>query len=46
MVKSEDIDIFKSATSSKLALAAKISKFVNTGMAAIEEKKDDFDDFE
>lgn len=48
MVKSEAIDIFKSGVASKLALAAKISKFVSTGMAQeiAEESKDEFDDFE
>lgn len=47
MVKSEDIDIFKSATASKIALAAKISKFVASSNKSIEEvSTDDFDDFE
>lgn len=47
MVKSESIDIFKMAIASKLSLAAKISKFVSSGLAPeIEETKDDFDSFE
>ena len=47
MVKSEAIDIHKMCVASKLALAAKISKFVNSGIIEpeAEEKKDDFDDF-
>ncbi len=46
MVKSEAIDIHKMCVASKLALAAKISKFVSSGVIEVEEKKDDFDDFE
>lgn len=46
MVKSESIDIYKMAVASKLSLAAKISKFVNSGLAPAEEDvRDEFDDF-
>lgn len=45
MVKSESIDIFKSSSASKTALAAKISKFVKSGEAVIEEEDDGFDTF-
>lgn len=46
MVRSESIDIFKSGSASKTALAAKISKFVKSGAAAeAVEEMDDFDAF-
>lgn len=44
MVKSESIDIFKSSSASKTALAAKISKFVNSGAVEVEEV-DPLDEF-
>ena len=46
MVKSEALDIFKSSITMKIALAAKISKFVSSGLAdVVEEEKDAFDEF-
>lgn len=45
MVKSEAIDIFKSSSASKTQLAAKISKFVNSGVMQEEEEVDEFDAF-
>ena len=45
MVKSESIDIFKSSSASKTALAAKISKFVSNGSVVAEEEDDGFDAF-
>ena len=45
MVRSESIDIFKSSSASKTALAVKISKFVKSGAAVVEEEMDEFDAF-
>lgn len=46
MVKSEAIDIHKMCVASKLALAAKISKFVNSSVVKEEEEVlDEFDSF-
>lgn len=45
MVKSEAIDIFKMAIANKISLAAKISKFVNSGVLQQEEEEDEFDRF-
>lgn len=44
MVKSEAIDIHKACVTSKLALAAKISKFVSSSVV-VEEEFDEFDAF-
>lgn len=45
MVKSESIDIFKAGIAMKTQLAAKISKFVSSGTAEVEEEMDEFDAF-
>jgi len=46
MTKSEDIDIFKAASSAKISLAAKISKFINKTTVPTDEAVDEFDSFE
>lgn len=45
MVKSEAIDIHKACVASKMALAAKISKFVSSSVPQDEEVFDEFDAF-
>ena len=45
MVKSESLDIFKSAVSIKTGLAAKISKFVKSGVVDTADEEDEFDAF-